>query len=380
MKIISTNNIYNIFDDSMRTYDLLPVQPYVVNYHPEKGFYLEKYGEISVPEKKVYGVHLEKIEKVLRTFTLFDRNLGVLLSGEKGIGKTLFVKLLAIEAMKRGMPVIVINRYYPGIDSYLENITQEVVVLFDEFEKHFGEDRRNEDFNMGVNYSGFSHQYEILGLFDGISAGKKLFILTCNNTMNINHFLIDRPGRIHYHFKFAYPSPKEITDYLNDNLKEEYKGEIRTIINYSIITKMSYDTLRAIVFEINMGLPTEEAVRDLNISKDPYSSPEFDVSMHFKRGNQSAPQKNRINFFDDDLATITLNYRKKRTGRRTLQIQFSLNDLVFDDRKLGFTLPADKIQDIIQLDECSNNNQYESIEEILETDGFDYLIFYKRYS
>ena len=48
-----------------------------------------------------------------------DRNLGILLSGDKGIGKTLFLKMPAREAVKRGMIVIVVYRYYYGIGSFL---------------------------------------------------------------------------------------------------------------------------------------------------------------------------------------------------------------------------------------------------------------------
>ena len=90
MRAISTGSTYKIFDDTLRTYEKLPVQTYVVRFDRQTGFYLEKYVDISIPEEKIYGVHIAKIEKVLASFDRFNRSLGVILSGDKGIGKSLF--------------------------------------------------------------------------------------------------------------------------------------------------------------------------------------------------------------------------------------------------------------------------------------------------
>ena len=56
---------------------------------------------MGITEAKIYGVHTEKVFKVLNSFEKVNRSLGVILSGDKGIGKSLFAKLLAIEAMKK---------------------------------------------------------------------------------------------------------------------------------------------------------------------------------------------------------------------------------------------------------------------------------------
>ena len=135
MKAISTGNVYRIYDDTLKTYDKLPAQPYVVRFAMHTGFYLERYSDIEITEDKIYGVHPEKVLKVLDSFSRYNRSLGVILSGDKGIGKSLFAKLLAIEAMKKGLPLIIVDRHIGGIASYLESIEQEVMVLFDEFDK-----------------------------------------------------------------------------------------------------------------------------------------------------------------------------------------------------------------------------------------------------
>ena len=64
MRAISYGNSYEIFDDSLKTYDKLPIQNFIVRFSQTKGFYLEKYSDIEIKENKIYGVHLEKIDKV----------------------------------------------------------------------------------------------------------------------------------------------------------------------------------------------------------------------------------------------------------------------------------------------------------------------------
>lgn len=395
MKIIHTKNQYNIFEGDMSIYDKLPANAYAVRFNPEAGFFLEEYGNIAINEKRVYGQHTEKLEKVLSTFDRINRNLGVLLSGEKGIGKTLFIKMLAIEALKKDISVIVVDKYYDGISSFLRKIDQEVLVLFDEFEKRFGVDNNTRSINdscsmgfggglgMGMNESlqlGFliSHQSEILKLFDGISTGKKMFILTCNEINTINNYLIDRPGRIHYHFRFTYPTPKDIMEYLKDNINPEYQDQCQIILNYSFLTKISYDALRAIVFEINSGINAEEAVKYLNISRDVRSSPEFAVSLVYSRGRSSVPQMNTLNFFTEDFASIEIKYRKRKMKQRTIAIDFLLKDLEFKDHSFQFILPANKIHNMY-VTECIDNDTDFDIEEILEKDGLEYILFEKRY-
>lgn len=78
---------------------------------------------MSVSEK-VYGVQSGKVAKVLNSFKVFNRNLGVILSGNKGIGKSLTAKMIAQEAIKQGYPVILVSQYIPGIANFIEAIDQ----------------------------------------------------------------------------------------------------------------------------------------------------------------------------------------------------------------------------------------------------------------
>ena len=42
MKVISSGNTYEIFDDTLRVYEKLPAQNYIVRFSKFKGFYLDK--------------------------------------------------------------------------------------------------------------------------------------------------------------------------------------------------------------------------------------------------------------------------------------------------------------------------------------------------
>lgn len=254
MKIVNMDSIYQIYDDNMKLFNQLPAQVYVITFNKMTGFRLQKHEDIEVNEDKIYGSHLRKIDKALNSFEMFNRSLGIILSGSKGIGKSLFAKNLSQKAIDKGYPVIIVNEYIPGIASFIESIQQEVVVLFDEFDKTFYSTDGDE-----------TPQTSLLSLFDGVSTGKKMFIVTCNEIKKLNEFLINRPGRFHYHFRFTYPNSEEIQEYMKDKLEPKYYSEIDNIISFSYRVPLNYDCLRAIAFEINLGYPFKEAIQDLNI-------------------------------------------------------------------------------------------------------------------
>ena len=225
MKAIKIGTKVEIYNDAVVTYNELSARSYIVRFEKMTGFYLEEYPDIQVKEDKVYGERLKKVQKVLRSYEKFDRNLGVILSGYKGIGKSMFARLLSEAAVKNGIPIIVADQYIPGIASYIETIDQNVMVLFDEFDKTFADVKPVE--------GEVEPQAALLGLFDGIAQGKKLFVITCNDIRKLNEFIVNRPGRFHYHFRFDYPSADEILTYLSDQLESARHNVIDSIVSFS---------------------------------------------------------------------------------------------------------------------------------------------------
>ena len=253
MHIVESGKRYRIFNNAITTYDQLPPKTYRVDYDPDtRTFSLLEAHDFEIPETKIYGQHLDKVKKVLNAMDKMNRNLGVILSGDKGIGKSLFSKCLGLKARKKGIPVILVNEYNEGIANFLEEIEQTVMILFDEYDKTFNDKKYN-------------CQAEMLSLFDGVSAGKKLFVITCNEIQSLSQYLINRPGRFHYHFRFLYPTADEIRDYMEDKLDKQYYDEIENVIAFSVRMNLNYDCLRSIAFELNNGLKFQEAINDLNI-------------------------------------------------------------------------------------------------------------------
>lgn len=332
MRAISHGNIYDIYDDSLKTYDKLPALTYVVRFSQNRGFYLEKYVEMEITESKIYGVHTEKVLKVLNSFEKVNRSLGVILSGDKGIGKSLFAKLLAIEALKKGIPLIVVDTYVPGIASYIESIEQDVMVLFDEFDKTFGEVKSKD--------GDASPQSHLLSLFDGLSGGKKLFVITCNELRKLNDYLINRPGRFHYHFRFEYPSAEEIRDYLQDKLEPEQYGEIENVVSFSGKVSLNYDCLRAIAFELRNGYEFREAIKDLNIIN--ITKEEYNVVLKYKNGLCAKTRHARIDMFGSDLTGLIYLYDSR--GRNFVDAEFIPMDAIYDIHRGVYIIQPEQLK------------------------------------
>ena len=327
MKVINTGSNYSFYGDEVKTYDTLPPIAYTVEFSEKSGFYLERFSDINVKEK-IYGIHQEKVEKVFNTFTEFERSLGVILSGDKGIGKSLFGKMLSIKCVQEGYPLIIVNRYYPGIASFLDSIEQEAMVLFDEFDKTFGEVRAGDGFA--------SPQTELLSLFDGISQGKKLFVISCNSLRNISDFLVNRPGRFHYHFRFEYPGDTEITEYLTDKLEEQYRGEIDKVISFSKKVPLNYDCLRAIAFELSKGDPFEEAIKDLNIVN--INSERYNLILRFDNGRIFRYNNYAIDLFDESAVE---SFWLQDSEYNNVHVRFNVCDVKWDLNKGNYVAGKD---------------------------------------
>lgn len=303
MKVVNSGNTYQIYDDTLRTYDQLPPQTYVVRFSQAYGFLLELNEDIKVDEK-IYGVHMQKVDKVMRSFNEFNRNLGVILSGAKGIGKSVCAKLIAERAVAEGYPVIKVTEYVKGIANFLSEIKQEVVIVFDEFDKTFASKRHGNDDDVT------DAQAELLTLLDGMEQGKKLFIVTCNSLDKLNEFMVNRPGRFHYHFRFGYPNPAEIREYMQDKLDMKFWGEIDKVINFSSKVDLNYDCLRSIAWELSHGYSFESSIQDLNIIN--IERERYKIQVVFSDGTKTQTREQYLDLFDSDSEVeVELKYMNK---------------------------------------------------------------------
>lgn len=335
MNVVHSGDTFQIYSNALKTYEKLPLGTYDVCFHKMMGFYLTSHPDLVVNEEKIYGSTPAKVEKVLRGFQAVDRNFGVILSGRKGIGKSLFARQLAVRAKDYNLPLIIVSCYYPGIADFLSSIDQEVIVLFDEFEKTFADQEH-------VN-----PQEEMLPLFDGIDNGKKLFIITCNEVHKLNSYLINRPGRFHYHFVLGNPTPDEIKEYMTDKLNPEYHHLIKKLIGFSMNVDLTYDVLRAIAFELNMGYSFEDTLMDLNISKE--GTPKYNIRVEFADGSYRMRNNERLNTYSNDKEYVWLNGKNGRS-EDSIRIAFVPSDIVLDMDHAEMTLNPDKVERYVDVD------------------------------
>ena len=240
--------------------DQLPARIYSVQFNALTGFYLQTVkDELEIPER-IYGTTMARVEKCMETYVTRDASTGILLTGDKGTGKTLLMSVLANSMIEHlNMPVILIKEAYAGnqFTSFIETIG-ECVLVFDEFGKMYAANDRH-------NGQDDVPQKALLSLMDGVDKTKRMIILTENSEVDINEFMLNRPSRIYYHFKYKKLDEASVIGYCEDN---DVKADVVTdIIELARRSKIfSFDMLQSIVEEhLRFDGKIDEITADLNI-------------------------------------------------------------------------------------------------------------------
>jgi len=378
MNIVSAGSRFMVYGEDVQTYKILPPGAYKVEFSQMRGFSLSVHNDLLVKEK-MYGTSYKKADKVMNTFNHLDRNMGVILSGPKGVGKTMFARRLAELGKEQGLPLILVDAPYPGIEDFIESIEQECIVLFDEFEKTFRKAKEEEG----------GPQERLLSLFDGIDGGKKLYVITCNRVSGLNEYFLNRPGRFHYHFILSTPTGDEVREYMEDNLDGDARKYIDNIVTLSSMSAFTYDVLRAIAFELNLGNSLSETMMDLNIERERYLSLRFKIV--FTNGVVATTREGtEIDIFNNRYISAPWLYLEKndivpKDLTRYLNrcyLRFYTNDIIVSEN--GYHLGSDKVDigwdddwEYIDTENEAEKEKYDKIKELMDSFKVEQIIIEK---
>lgn len=285
---------------------------YVVKYDKRnEEFYLER-SDLFESLPKYYGDLIKNRDRVLNTFRDRPYSTGVMMVGEKGSGKTLLAKEISIQGYASGYPTILINQMWKGdeFNKFIQDIEQEAIVIFDEFEKIY----RGQD------------QEEVLTLFDGVYPSKKLFIVSCNDKWKVDGHMRNRPGRFYYYFEFSGIESDFITEYCIDRGMSQ--GQVDDVARVaSIFGKFNFDMLKAIVEEmLRYNESAEEVLRVINARPELDTESKYSALLtkdgkviktyHFHDSNKN-PLTETINiqFDNDDEEYVTEKFDASQISR-----------------------------------------------------------------
>lgn len=243
------------FEEGQISEQLLPAV-YSLNHNPMSGYYLEKQSDrYSIPDR-IYGDFYSRVLRVQKFYEQSKRSIGVLSTGIKGAGKSMFSCMLCNSFIDKKIPIIQISEAYGGtaFNNFIDSLG-DCVLFFDEFAKIYARDDEEEN----------DPQNALLTILDGTSHSKRLHLFTENEERHINSFMLNRPGRIRYHFRHNRLDDAVVADFCEDhNVPAEVVKELISATSH--IGAFSFDILNAIVTEWKLfGGRIGELVEVMNI-------------------------------------------------------------------------------------------------------------------
>ncbi len=200
------------------SYELINNKVYDLEYDRMQGrSYLKENGDLNMP-KKLYELEEDNkfIKRVLNYFNSENsgKTTGILLAGTKGTGKTMLSKRIALES---NLPIII---------------------------------------------------KDLLGFLDGVEAtSKKLVLMTCNKTDEIDDNFFDRCSRVRYFKEYEANSNSVFVRYMAEDKGVKNIDEVVNFIVEHMEVK-SFDNISAFLDEVVLfeDIPLDKLAKDMNLS------------------------------------------------------------------------------------------------------------------
>lgn len=223
-------------------------------------FYLIKVSNEFQFDYKIYGLESDLIKRVIKTYESTKGNLGLLLNGVKGTGKTVSSKIIA---NKLNQPTIIVSDAYKGVQYFLNSIPQNITIFIDEYEKIYGQSN------------------EMLTIMDGAmnSEYRRMFLLTTNK-LYIEDNLKQRPSRIRYIKKFNDLAPSVVEEIVDDILTyPELRADCLSFM--TTLSLITVDIVKAIINEVNIHNESPYVFGDVfNVEKIAGKFKVFEINQH----------------------------------------------------------------------------------------------------
>lgn len=300
------------------------------------GFYLSKIAESFTFDYKLYGLNQKFIDYVLKTYENTTGNLGVLLDGIKGTGKTVTAKELCNNLQ---LPVILVQSMGDSNDKLIKYLSTTInfdcIFFFDEYEKEF------------------KNSSDVLSFMDGTynSIYRKIFLLTTNE-LKVDPNLLGRPSRIRYKKSFSNLSEEVTREILNDILEDKTAIEkvIELTHSMNIIT---IDLIKAIATEINIhgveALPDIKETFNIEFSRFTYLYREVQVrhcDLKFTPENIKSILKDFYKFKEIKKKDWEKYTREERKFYNEWSPRFSEDyGSTTEDKELKYLEPGDRFED-----------------------------------
>jgi len=245
----------------------LPLGVYRVMFNKLSGFYLsEVKSGLNIPEVR-YGNVDARADYILRSYKNMKNQMGVLMIGNSGAGKTMLSNLICHKAKEEmGLPVVIIDEAYHGA-SFIDFIVSlgEITLYIDEIGKKYARDDAHDFTSEDTGGT----QNDLLTLLDGLSGGKRLVVATENDAFMVSKFFRSRPGRFRYYLEYKKLESEVFNDYI-ERCGIKFTPEEMKMLNdfYASHTSFTFDHLQALVSEKELQgdhYSIEEALKILNV-------------------------------------------------------------------------------------------------------------------